>query len=200
MAGTRPDPSTVTRLLRRCREGNESALGEIFRLVYEELRGLAARERGRFRGSATLDTTALVHEAYLRLADQRSSHWKDRAHFRAVAAKAMRSILIDAARRRQAQKRGGGRRRVSLEEVGEALRSAPAFSVDDALALVTLDESLQRLARRNEEACRVVECRFFGGMTVKETAEALSVSPATVKRRWSLARTWLYRDLRDRLD
>ncbi|MFQ5689940.1 MAG: ECF-type sigma factor [Gemmatimonadota bacterium] len=150
-------------LLHRVREGDRAALEAVFPLVYEELHRLAGRERDRWRGDETLRTTALVHETYIRLVGQQSPDWKDRAHFKAVAAVAMRQILIDYARRRLAKVRGGDRRRVSLQDVTEALQSAPEFTADKAVAVVALDRSLKRLERVSEELSRVVECRVFGG-------------------------------------
>lgn len=187
---------TVTRLLRRVRDGERGALDELFPLVYAELRDLAHGQRRRREGPETLGTTALVHEAYLRLADQATPDWRDRSHFYAVAATAMRHILIDYARWAHALKRGGDSVTLSLADLeavigaadGEVPRHQPEL-------LILLDESLQRLEERDERQVRVIECRFFAGMSVDETAEALGISPATVKRAWSTARAWLCRDM-----
>lgn len=194
----RDDPDT-TELLTRARSNDAEALDRLFALVYEELRGLARAQRRRWEGDHTLNTTVLVHEAYLRLVDQTSPDWRDRAHFMAVAARAMRHILIDYARRRQALKRGGGAQRLTLQEIEAGLESGdPGEAADEAL--LALQDALERLAEESERQCRIIECRFFGGMTIEETAEALGVSPATVKRGWAAAQAWLYRDLRHALD
>jgi RNA polymerase sigma factor (TIGR02999 family) len=188
--------NTVAPLLARARAGERGAVDGLFPLVYDELRRLARAHRRRWQGDETLDTTALVHEAYLRLVDQSSPDWKDRAHFLAVASRAMRHILIDYARARRARKRGGSRERLSLEQMEAALERGSDVSDASAEALVALDEALQRLERQNPRHARIVECRFFGGMTVPETAEALATSPSTVTRGWAAAQAWLYRDLR----
>jgi RNA polymerase sigma factor (TIGR02999 family) len=185
----------TTRRMARIRSGDAAAVDELFALVYDELRGLARAQRRRWEGDHTLNTTVLVHEAYLRLVDQTSPEWRDRAHFMAVAARAMRHILIDYARQRQAQKRGGARERLSLDEIESSLAGGDPSEARDE-ALLALDASLERLARESERQSRIVECRFFGGMTIEETAEAVGVSPATVKRAWTAAQAWLYRDLR----
>ena len=191
-----PRLSTVTDLLKRARAGDRDAFDHLFPLVYAELRSLAAAQRRRWRGDETLDTTALVHETYLRLVDQSSSGWKDRSHFLAVAGRAMRHILVDYARHRRAQKRGGARERLSLDELEAVLEqgSNPADARDEAL--LALEESLGRLERQNPRQVRIIECRFFGGMTIPDTAEALGISPSTVTRGWAAAQAWLYRDLR----
>lgn len=187
---------TVTRLLGDLEEGRTDAFQELFPLVYEELREIGHRERGRWRGNHTLDSTALVHEAYLRLVARTRPGWRSRAHFRAVAATAMRQILIDYARERGAQKRGGQRERVSLGELRESL--AAGERLDECLdTLLDLDRALGRLREHDERQSRIVECRFFGGMSIPETAAALDISPATVKRGWSMAQAWLFRELRD---
>jgi RNA polymerase sigma factor (TIGR02999 family) len=163
---------------------------QMFSLVYDELRALAARKLRSERDGHTLGTTALVHEAWLELNKLDRIQWQNRAHFLAVAAQAMRRILIDYAVARRTQKRGGGQKLVSLDE-GDAL----AIAQERADELVELDEALARLQAVNERQARVVECRFYGGMSVEETADALKVSPATVKRDWAIARAWLNREL-----
>jgi RNA polymerase sigma factor (TIGR02999 family) len=186
----------VTRLLGDLRAGRREALNELFPLVYQELRELAHRQRSAWQGNDTLNTTALVHEAYLKLVDQRRASWDTEAHFLAAAAKAIRHILINYARDRRAQKRGGGWQVVSLSEQrpgGGSESADPAW--EDRI--VALDEALQRLAGLSERQCRIVECRFFGGMTVEQTAQALGLSTATVTRGWGMARAWLRRDLGD---
>jgi RNA polymerase sigma factor (TIGR02999 family) len=163
-------------------------LDKLMPLVYDELRQMAKRHMDRQQAGDTLQTTALIHEAYLRLVDQSEAQWQNRAHFFAVAATAMRHILVDHARARQAAKRGGVARAVTLDE-------AAAVSVERAAELVALDDALESLAAFDQRKSRVVEMRYFGGLTVEETAEALRVSPETVARDWRLARTWLLREL-----
>lgn len=178
----------ITGLLESLREGDRAVLDEILPKVYDELRRLARRELGRERDGHTLDTTALVHEAYLKLADVRRLTWRDRAHFFAVCAQAMRRVLINYALMKGARKRGGGAPHVLIDDVVATARARP----DD---LLWVNEALERLEQMSKRQTRVVECRVFGGMGVRETAEALSVSPATVKRDWSLARAWLTREM-----
>lgn len=178
----------VTRLLRQGARGDEDALDRLFPLVYEDLQRVAHRRLRAERPGHTLNTTALVHEAYVRLVDRTRVEWNDRAHFFAVASRVMRHVLVDYARRKQAQKRGGGAVRVPLQE--EMASVEPAF--DD---LLDLDDALSDLAERHERMGDVVECRFFGGMTVEETAEALSVSVRTVERDWTRAKAYLHRAL-----
>jgi RNA polymerase sigma factor (TIGR02999 family) len=186
---------SISPLLQELRAGNQSAFDELLPLVYDELHRLAERQRRRWDGDDTLDTTALIHEAYLRLAGQSAPEWQNRAHFLAVAATAMRQVLIDYARRKSTAKRGGQRVRLPLEEVDALLQGAPSSDGCDEL-LVALDESLRRLNDSSERQRRIVECRFIGAMSVEETAEALGISPATVKRGWAMAQAWLYRDLK----
>lgn len=167
---------------------NERLLGE----VYAELRRQAERAMRREDGGHTLQATALVHEAYLRLADQRVA-WRSRAHFFGVAAQLMRRILVDHARERHAAKRGGGARAVTLDAAEAA--GAARGSADETIDLLALHEALERLAALDEGQARVVELRYFGGLSVEETAELLGISPATVKREWAVARAWLRREL-----
>ena len=163
---------------------------QMFVVVYNELRQLAARKLRGERNDHTLSTTALVHEAWLELNKLNRIQWQNRGHFLAVAAQAMRRILIDYAVARRRQKRGGGQVVVSLDD-GDAL----AIAHERADELVELEEALERLQAINERQAKVVECRFFGGMSVEETADALNVSPATVKREWAIARAWLNREM-----
>lgn len=181
--------ASITDLLQQASEGEREVLDELLPLVYDELRGIAHNQLRAERPGHTLNTTALVHEAYLKLVDQTRVEWKNRAHFYAVAARAMRRILVDYARKRGRQKRGGDAIRVPLET------DLMAFSSSQSDALQALDESLQRLETINPRHGRVVECRYFGGMTVEETAAALDISPATVSRDWQFARAWLKREL-----
>jgi RNA polymerase sigma factor (TIGR02999 family) len=186
--------STVTRLLGEVRGGDRDALGELFTVVYDELQLLARRQRRRWDGDYTLNTTALVHEAYLKLVDRSRIGVESRAHFYALASRAMRHILCNYARDKQARKRGGDLRRVSFDEGRlPAGRAASPDRTSDLLA--ALDDALRRLEELEPRQGRVVECRFFGGLTVKETATALGVSPRTVKRDYAMAQAWLHREL-----
>lgn len=161
-------------------------------LVYDELRRLAASYLRRERPGQTLQATALVHEAYVRLIGEKARNWANRTHFLAIAALSMRQILVQRARARHAAKRGGEPQRITLEE--QLLAAAEAGTTDE-IDLVALDAALERLAALNHRQAKVVELRYFGGMSVEETAEALRISPATVKRDWTLARAWLKREL-----
>ncbi len=190
-----PQQETVSRLLAAVRDGDRDALNDLFPLVYEELRVRAHRQRQHWHGNHTINTTALVHEAYLKLVDGSQTPWQSRAHFLAVAAKAMRHILIDYAKQQQRLKRGGDHTLVPLDTLNGRHMAFGSMSEDQAVSLVSLDVALQRLEHLNQRQCRVVECRFFGGMTIPDTAVALDVSPATVKRDWRLAQAWLYREM-----
>ena len=181
-------PRDVTRLLQEWNAGHEDALERLMPLVYRELRALAARYMARERSGHTLQPTALVHEAYLRLTAQHSVDWRNRAHFYGIAARLMRRILVDRARRASRSKRGGAMLHVALDGVPVAAE-APLHPVD----AVVLDEALRRLEAIDPQQARVVELRYFGGLTLEETAEVLGVSTGTVKRHWSVARAWLYR-------
>ncbi|MEO8259859.1 MAG: ECF-type sigma factor [Acidobacteriota bacterium] len=183
-------PSDVAAMVDRARRGDEQALADLLPIVYDELRRLAARYLRRERPGQTLQATALVHDAYLRLLRDSQLSWQNRAHFFGIAARSMRQILIERARTRSAAKRGGSRLRVTLDPGLIAAAPTPDFDLE------ALDEALTRLAALDAELARVVEVRFFGGLSIEETAEALAISPATVKRRWTLARAWLARELR----
>jgi RNA polymerase sigma factor (TIGR02999 family) len=187
----------VARLLEALQRGDRTALDALFPLVYEELRAVAHRQRRRWRGDSTLNTTALVHEAYLKLVDQSRAGWESRAHFLATAARAMRHVLINYARDQQAQKRGGDSPKLSLEALGERLEGHLASWNDNAELLLALDAALEHLERVNERQSRIVECRFFGGMTIPETAAALGISTATVSRGWLTAQLRLYQDIQN---
>jgi RNA polymerase sigma factor (TIGR02999 family) len=189
------DHDTVSRLLLNLRAGDQDALNQLLPLVYHQLHTLAQQQRRRWTGDETLDTTALVHEAYLRLAGDSSPAWENRAHFFAVASRAMRHILVDYAKQRRRAKRGGDRGRVCLEEIEAALETGSDPGDAGSEALIALDETLQKLERRDARQSRIVECRFFAGMSIHETAEALGISPATVKRGWTMAQAWLHREL-----
>lgn len=183
--------SDLTDKLRRARAGDRAALDEVFAAVYRELHELARAQRRRWDGDYTLNTTALVHEAYLKLVSQRESpSWTDRAHFLAVGATAMRHVLVNYAQARRAQKRGGGAEPIPLEEATLPIADGTA---DEILAL---DEALARLAAIDARQAQVVEARFFAGLTVDEVAAALRISAATVKRDWQVAGAWLQREVR----
>ena len=175
-------------LLAEIRKGNPEAASKLIPLVYDEMRRLAGRYMRRERPDHTLQATALVHEAYMKMVEQRPADLQNRAHFFGVAAQVMRHILVDHARGHRRDKRGGTKEVVPLDE-------ALVFSEGKSEELVALDEALRRLAKLDQRQAKVVEMRFFGGLTVEETAEALGISPITVKRDWSLARAWLYGDL-----
>jgi len=182
-----PPQGEVSGLLRAWSEGDQNALEQLTPIVYDELHRLARRYMKRERPGHSLQTTALVNEAYMRLVDYRHMQWQNRAHFFAVAAQSMRRILVEHARR-QNLKRGGGVRHVSLEE-------AAVVGGDEEADLMALDDAMNALARIDPRKVRVVEMRFFAGLSVEETAEVLKVSAITVKRDWRAARAWLYREL-----
>lgn len=178
----------ITRLLGQARRGDREALDDLFQAVYGELRRLAHGHRRAWRGNETLGTTALVNEAYLKLTRQREVPWQDRGQFFATASKAMRHILINYAERRRAAKRGGAQEPLPLDE-------GLVVSDDTAEELLALDQALHRLHELSPRQTQVVECRFFGGLDVKQTAEALAISPTTVKRDWAMASAWLKREI-----
>jgi RNA polymerase sigma-70 factor (ECF subfamily) len=181
-------PQEVARLLLAWNQGDESALEKPVPEVYQELHRLAKRQMWREHPNHTLQTTALINEAYLRLVDLRNVQWQNRAHFFALCARLMRRILVDFARSRHYAKRGGGAQPVSLDE---SLVVSPKHSTD----LVAVDDALKALAKVDARKAQVVELRFFGGLTVEESAEVLKVSPETVRRDWRLAKAWLLREL-----
>ncbi len=182
-------PTKVTGLLLKWGQGDEQALHRLIPLVHNELHRIAQRHIGHERADHTLQATALVNEAYLRLVDAKAVAWHDRAHFLAVAARVMRRILVDHARARHYQKRGGDAARVTFDE-------GLAVTDERAPDFIALDEALQALAEFDERKSRVIEMRFFGGLTVEETASVLKVSPATVMGDWRLAKAWLQREMR----
>jgi len=187
------ESSDVTTLLVEWRRGDEAAFHALFARLYDELRQRASACLRGERADHTFSTTALVHESYLRLVELERIDWQDRAHFLAIAATTMRRVLVDHARRRSADKRGGGEAFASEASIAIA---AADDGGGDALDLLALDDALARLAARDARAARVVELRFFGGLSVEETATVLEISPASVKRDWSFARAWLGRELR----
>ena len=184
----RPSPEVISSLVERVTKGEEQALSELLPVVYQELRKLSRRYLRRESNQQTLQTTALVHEAYLRLLGDQNLQWKDRAHFLGIAARSMRQILVERARARHAQKRGGVQRAVTLEDrmLGQG---------QNTVDLLELDEALKALAALDSKQAEVVELRFFAGLTVEETAEVMGISPATVKRWWTLSKAWLRREM-----
>jgi RNA polymerase sigma-70 factor, ECF subfamily len=183
-------PHRVTQLLQQWSGGDNAALAELTPLVYEELRRLAHHYMEGERSDHTLQTTALVNEAYLRLADQTNPNWQSRAHFFAVAARAMRGILVNYAKSNRAQKRGGGAARIELDE-------AAILSPEQSKEIVDLHEALERLATLNSRKARVVELKYFGGLNHDEIAEVMKISTVTVRRDWMFAKTWLYDELQN---
>ena len=183
-SGSKP----VTELLARWKSGDQSALETLLPLVYDELRRMARRYLSGERSGHTLQATALVHEVYLLLAEQQGIHWQNRNEFLAAAAHLMRRVLLDYGRKHQAAKRGGGVTRVFLEEAVIPGRSRPAD-------VIALDEALTKMAAVDEQQARLVELRFFGGLSIEEAAGVLETSPATVKRHWNVAKAWLAREL-----
>jgi RNA polymerase sigma-70 factor, ECF subfamily len=205
--GHSPD-QPVTQLLAKWSSGNEAALGELTGLVYQELRALAQRHLRRERPNHTIQRTALVHEAFVRLVNQQSVDWQSRAHFFGLASNLMRRILVDHARARLASKRGGGLAPVSLDEITNPTepgdthsptgpRYAEPAQIDNETEddVTAIDAALTRLGELDERQAKIVEMRYFGGLTIEETAQVLSISDATVKREWTLARAWLRREL-----
>jgi RNA polymerase sigma factor (TIGR02999 family) len=188
-----PSSADVTGLLTRWSRGDSSALDALLELIYDDCRQIAARQLRRERTGHSLDPTALVHELYLRLVDQRRATWENRAQFFGIAARIMRRILVDHARGRRRVKRGGSATLVSL---GAANEEPTAARDVDVLAI---DEALERLAALDEEQVRIIELRFFAGLTVEETAHVLGRSPRTIKREWRLARAWLFRELQEEI-
>lgn len=186
----------VTQLLLRWRAGDQAALTALLPLVYEELRSLARRHLRHERGSHTLQRTALVHEAFLRMVEQKEVDWESRTQFYGIASQMMRRVLVDHARRRSAAKRGEGAPHVDLDAVlqdeGEEL---PPLAQETAIDFAAIDDALKRLEALDPQQGRLVELRFFGGLSIKETADVIGVSSATVKREWAIARAWLQREI-----
>lgn len=181
---------TPTQLIREYSNGNSHALNQLFELIYEELHGVAKQQRGRWNGMDTLNTVDLIHETYLKLWQHQPDRIENRRHFLAIASKAMRQILINYAEKQTAQKRGGNAEPVSADEID--------LVADDQAAkeLLEMNETLNRFTKVNDRQAKVFECRFFGGMTVEDTAFALDISPATVKRDWQAACNWIYKELK----
>jgi RNA polymerase sigma factor (TIGR02999 family) len=191
MDGATPPPAEITRMLQEWQAGSREAMDRLMPIVYNELRVIASRQLAREWRHDRLQTTAVVNEAYLKLFGQRDVDWQNRGHFFAIAAQLMRRILVDHARRELRQKHGGGVVHVELEDASLKAVDTPVDMID-ALAL---DDALKKLEQLDPDQGRIVELRFFGGLTVEETAAALNVSAGTVKREWSLAKGWLYREL-----
>jgi RNA polymerase sigma-70 factor, ECF subfamily len=190
MGGPTPSPAEITRILHDWKDGNREALDRLIPVVYDELRTLASRQLAREWRHDRLQTTTVVNEAYIKLFAQRDVDWQNRGHFFAIAAQLMRRILVDHARRELREKHGGA---VHLELAdAQSKATEPSLDVLDALAL---DTALQKLEALDPDQGRIVELRFFGGLTVEETASVLGISPATVKREWAVAKGWLYREL-----
>ncbi|HYT66594.1 MAG TPA: sigma-70 family RNA polymerase sigma factor [Vicinamibacterales bacterium] len=183
------DPSPFDELVDRATRGDAPALETLMPLVYAELRRLAAHYLKGERPGQTLQPTALVHEAYLKLLKDRPERWQNRAHFCAIAAHVMRQILIERARARDALKRGGGQPRVTFDE------GLPAAAAERPIDVIALDSALERLAALDAGQARIVELRYFGGLSIEDTADAMGISPATVKRHWAVARAWLAKEL-----
>lgn len=187
---------TLTEEFGDFRDGTGEVASELYEEVYTELRDRAHGQRKLWKGDPTLRTTALAHEAYLKLVDVEAQSWESRSHFLAVASRAMRQILVDRARKMRAQKRGGEAPTLSLQALREPLRGEKVTTEERSEMIVVLDAALGRLEEEHARAARVVECRFFSGMTIEETAEALNVSGSTVSRDWALAQAWLYREMK----
>lgn len=189
----------ITRLLRRWTQGDASAIDELWPLVHEDLRRLARRELAKERGEHTLQRTALVNEAFIRLSGQRTVEWLNREQFLSLAAMIMRRVLVDYARKRDAQRRGQGARHVSLHDTQAALeldeRQASEPFAEDSVDVIAIDSALLRLEALDAAQGRIVELRYFGGLTLEETADVVGLSVATVKREWAMARAWLQREL-----
>lgn len=181
--------SNITQILQKWSEGDDSSLDTLVTLVYQELHRLAHRALAKNSGHNTIQTTALVHEAYLRLAKVKEIDWQNRVHFFAVSANLMRNILVDFARQRASRKRGGALAHVEFDD-------ALVFSPEKSDDLIFLDEALNSLAKLSERQSRIVELKFFGGLTEEEIAEVLKISPATVSRDWKFARVWLYKQVK----
>jgi RNA polymerase sigma factor (TIGR02999 family) len=188
MADSTPAPAHVSQLVEEASRGKAEAMAELLPVVYQELRRVAAGYLRREKPGQTLQATALVHEAYLRLLREQHVSWQNRAHFCAIAANSMRQILVERARARNAAKRGGGFHRITLDD---ALAPAETPGID----VEALDQALARLAQLDADQARLVELRYFGGLTIEETAEVLGVSPATVKRSWTVAKAWLKKEI-----
>lgn len=193
----RLDPHEITRLLNIVKEGDRSVLDLVFNQVYQQLKTSARQQRYRYQRQAdmTLNTAALINEAYLKITEQQQYRWENQSHFLATAAVAMRHILIDYSRQKIAAKRGGDQPVESLSDFDDSQMPCIEVDLEQAESLVALDNALQRLAKTAERESRVVECRFYGGMTIEETSKLLNISTGTVKRDWTLAQAWLFKEM-----
>lgn len=194
-------PGEVTRLLQRWSDGDASALDALWPLVYDDIRRMAGRQISGERGGHTLQATALVNEAFIRLAGERAFQWQRREQFLSLAAQIMRCVLVDYARQRNAQRRGDGAKRVSIHDTWaaqevEQIQALDAFH-DESVDVLAIDEALTKLQKVDEPQGRIVELRYFGGLTLEETASVVGISLASVKREWAMARAWLRRELAD---
>lgn len=188
---------TVTRLLQSTKAGDKEAVNQLLPLVYDEMCGIAHQKLRFERDGHTLDTTALVHEAYFKLVNHEEVEWQSRTHFLAIAALAMKRILINYARRRKTAKRGDGYKKVELDNLEEIEGSLQNMSESMADEILALNDALKKMETFNQRGCRVVEYHFFGGLTWKEISEVMGVAPITVRRAWNVARLWLRRELKD---
>jgi RNA polymerase sigma factor (TIGR02999 family) len=193
------DSGDITQLLQQWSSGDAAALEKLWPLVYDDVRQLARRQLGAERSNHTLQGTALVNEAFIKLAGQRAVQWENRSQFLALASQIMRRVLVDYARRRSAMRRGSGAERVSLDDTHAALEIENAQALvafeDESVDMLAIDSALTRLEKIDEPQSRIVELRYFGGLTIEETATVVGSSPATVKREWTMARAWLRREL-----
>lgn len=196
----RAPKQTITKLLQNYNREEPEAFDKLFNCVYDELYKIARGRRRKWQGNDTLNTTAILHEAYLKLVDQSEVNWQSRSHFFAAASRAMRHILMNYARDQNRLKRGGNHEKVSFEKVQLAASGEINFSDEHNEALLLLDDALNRLEDENERLSKIVDCRFFGGMTIEETADSLGVSPSTIKRGWKTAQLWIYRELKNELE
>lgn len=196
----RTPQQTVTQLLQNYDREDQQAVNKLFEKVYDELHRIARGRRRKWQGNETMNTTAVLHEAYLKLVDQSEVGWQSQTHFFAVASKVMRHILMNYARDQNRQKRGGDQERVSFEQLNLAASGEIRISGDHGEALLVLDSVLERLEKENQRLSEIVEYRFFGGMTIEETAASLELSPSTVKRGWKTAQLWIYRELQNELE
>lgn len=197
----KPDQESLTLLLNAAQRGEEAAVNKLFSRVYDELYRLAqSRRKNWIGGDYTMNTTALVHEAYLKLSAQEDQNWNSRNHFMGIAAKAMRHILINYAEKRRAKKRGGDVKKVSIEDQPYPIDAAIPMTDDQADKIVAIEQALQKLAEQNPRQVQIIECKFFAGMSNQETADALGTSVSTVKRDWAVAQAWLYREAKEAIE
>ncbi len=189
---------SVTALLGAVQRGEDAAIDKLFEKVYDELHRIAqAKRRNWAGGDYTMNTTAIVHEAYIKLAGQQAQDWTSRSHFMGVAAKAMRHIMINYAEKRRTKKRGGDLQKISIEDQDQPLNATINMSDDQADKLLAIENALKKLSLTNERQVQIIECKFFGGMSNEETAVSLGISTSTVKRDWALAQAWLYREAKE---